>query len=219
VITLYKKYFLQINDFLYINEANIGANKANANISRTVSYEAMIEQGKLASKAILELINSGDTDGYKVYIKLAVPKGSVLKQIIINDVKQTITPAVTDFRIYEAKNFKAPVGLETEQFDRDNLTYFAFVATVERDNKASIQIIYDNGAFKPLTTVAKYSLQYVKQPGTKPYQLTTTIDYPEGYVSVNSTADSYGKNFLEKSDLIKKDLKTQIEIQKASVQK
>ena len=209
----------KINDFLYINEANIGANKVNANITREVNYETMLEQGKLMSEATLQLTNTSAVDSYKVYIKLAVPKGSVLKQIQINGVKQTTTPAVTDFRIYEAKNFKVPTELEVERFDRENLSFFAFVTTVKNDEKSEIKIKYENGAVKALSTIVDYSLLYIKQPGTKPYKLTTIVDYPEGYVPIHSSADSFGKNFLEKKVIISKDFQTQIEIQKSSVQK
>jgi hypothetical protein len=208
-----------LNDFLYINEANIGANKVNANIYREVNYEAMLEQGRVSSQANLLLTNISPVDTYKTYIQIAVPKGSVLKQITINGVKQTTTPAVTDFKIYEAKNFKPSGKLEVEQYNKDNLTFFAFIATVLPDEKSDIKIDYDNGISKSISTIVNYSLLYIKQPGTKPYKLKTTVDYPEGFIPVNASADAYGKNFLEKEETIKKDFQTQIEIQKASVQK
>ncbi len=208
-----------INDFLYINEANIGANKVNAYISREVTYEAMLEQGRVASKAKLRLTNTSHIDGYKVYIKFAVPKGSILKEISINGVKQQTTSAVTDFRIYEARNFKKSEKLEVEQYTKDNFTYFAFVTEVLKAEKADIEITYDNGVSKPLSTIVDYSLLYIKQPGTKPYQVTTVVDYPEGYIPVNTSADSFGKNFLEQTTIATKDFQNKIEIQKASVQK
>ena len=208
-----------INDFLYINEANIGENKVNASVSRKVTYEAMVEQGKLESKATLTLTNTSSIDGYKVYVKFVVPRGSVLKQILIDNIKKSVIPAVTDFKIYESKTFKLPSGLETEQYTKDNFTYFAFVVTVNKDSKADVEVDYDNGAVKPLSTIADYSLLYIKQPGVRPYSLTTTVDYPEGYLPVNSSADSFGKNFLEQSFTVTKDVRTNIEIQKASVQK
>ena len=167
----------------------------------------------------LLLTNVSPVDGYKTYIKLAVPKGSILKDITINGVKQPTTPAVTDFKIYEAKNFKKPEKLEVEQFSRDNFTYFAFVVTVQSNEKADIEIKYDNGAGKALSTIVDYSLLYIKQPGTKPYKVTTIVDYPEGYVPVNTSADSFGKNFLEQTTTVEKDFKNEIEIRKASVQK
>jgi hypothetical protein len=150
---------------------------------------------------------------------MAVPKGSSVKQILINGVAQTLVPAVTDTKIYESKTFKAPQGLELEQFYKDNSSYFAFITTVPPIAKSVIEVDYDNGATKPLSTIADYTFVYIKQPGTPSYKLTTTIDYPEGYVPVNTKADSYGKNFLEESGTIQTDFKTQIELQKASILK
>lgn len=207
-----------ISDFLYINEANIGANKINAAMRRKVNYEAMIEQGRVVSKAKLTLNNAGKED-YKVYLQYAVPKGSSLIQLLINNVKQNITPAVTDFKVYEAKNFKAPEGIETEQYTNNNATIIAFVITAKFGQTTDIEIDYQNGSGKNLSTVATYSLAYIKQPGTGPYDLTTTFDYPEGYMPINSKADSYGKNFLEETKIIEEDTLTTLELQKASVQK
>ena len=208
-----------INDFLYINEANIGANKVNAHISREVTYEAMLEQGKVVSRTQLRLTNTSPVDGYKAYVKFAVPKGSILKDVTINGIKQPTTPAVTDFKIYEAKNFKKPEKLEVEQYTKDNFTYFAFIVTVLNNEKADIEINYDNGISKPLSTIVDYSLMYIKQPGTQPYKITTIVDYPEGYIPINTSADSFGKNFLEQTTTVTKDFLSKIEIQKASVQK
>ncbi len=207
-----------LNDYLYINEANIGVNKANAHINREVSYKTTIGQGKLMSKAILTLTNTG-TDDYKTYTKIVVPKGSNLQQILINGEKQNIIQAITDAKIYEGKNFKLPPGLEVEQFNKDGFEDFGFVITAKKGEKTTAEIDYDNGAFKPLSTIVIYSLHYVKQPGTSPYPLTTSVDYPDGFVPVNTSADSYGKNFLEKNTLINNDFDENIELQKNSLQK
>lgn len=209
----------KISDFLYINEANIGVNKVNADVSRKVSYEAMLEQGRVVSKARLSLMNNSKTDEYKVYLKFVVPAGSVLSQILVNNVKQNTTPAIIDFKVYEAKNFKKPDGLELEQYTSGSLTYFAFIATAKIGKNTEIGIDYINGAGKTLSTIADYVLTYVKQPGTSPYELLTTLDYPEGYLPIDTKADSYGKNFLESKVVVDHDFQTNVEIQKSSVQK
>jgi hypothetical protein len=203
-----------INDYLYINEANIGVNKVNANITREVSYQALLGQGKLESKVDMVVKNSSKNDDYKSYITIVTPKGSTLTSISINGVKQIITPAVTDPKIYEAKNFKIPTGLEVEQFDNNNLTHFAFITVTKKSTTNTIEVNYNNGAAKQLSTIVDYSFYYVKQPGTDPYTLTSTIDYPDGYMPENTTADSYGKNFLEGNTTINKDYEAHVELQK-----
>jgi hypothetical protein len=90
----------------------------------------------------------------------------------------------------------------------------AFIVDANKNKKTIIDIEYENGARKTLSTIGTYSFLYIKQPGTLPYKLTTTVDYPEDYTPVDTTADSYGKNFLEVTDSIKKDFATKIDLQK-----
>lgn len=194
-----------IKDFLYINEANIGVNKVNAAVSRSVKYNAIIGEGALMSKATLQLANNSPTDNYTTYITFAAPARSALKQIVINGVKQQIVPAVTDPVIYEAPDFQKPEGLETEQYQRDTYSFFAFTVVAKKGEKTTIDVEYENGAAKSLPSIIEYSLLHVKQPGTNPYDLTTTLNYPESYVPVKSKAKSYGKNFMENTMRVEKD--------------
>jgi hypothetical protein len=157
---------------------------------------------------------ANQVDNYRNYITISTPKGSSLKQITIDGAKQAITPAVTDAQVYEGKKFKKPEGLEVEQYNKDIFTNFAFIVDANKNKKTIIDIEYENGARKTLSTIGTYSFLYIKQPGTLPYKLTTTVDYPEDYTPVDTTADSYGKNFLEVTDSIKKDFATKIDLQK-----
>lgn len=174
----------------------------------------MIGEGRLTSKATLTITNTSQVDNYRNYITVSTPKGSSLKQITIDGVKQTITPAVTDVKVYEGKNFKKPDGMEVEQYNKDLFTNFAFIADSNKNKKTVIEIEYDNGARKNLSTINTYSLLYIKQPGTSPYKLTATVDYPEDYAPIDTHADSYGKNFLEITEMINKDFTTKIDLQK-----
>lgn len=204
----------KINDYLYINEANIGVNKVNANITRKIKYIALIGQDTLTSKATLDISNTSSTDDYTAYLTFSVPKGSVLRQISIDGKKQDIISAVTDPAIFEADTFVTPVGLETEQYIKGNHTNFAFVLKTPMGKEKSVTVEYANSSTKTLTTTGKYSLLVIKQPGIKQFGLTTTFSYPEEYVPIRSTADSYGKNFLEKTALISNDYITEFELQK-----
>lgn len=204
-----------INDYLYVNEANIGVNKVNSSVTRKVSYQALLGQGTLESKATLTLNNSSKKDDYKSYITFVVPKGSSLNTISINGIKQEIAPAVIDPKVYEAKNFKTPSGIEVEQYESNNLSHFAFVTTTQKNTVNKIEVGYNNGAAKQLSTLVHYSFYYVKQPGTDPYTLVSLVDYPDGYMPTNTNADTYGKNFLEGNTIISRDFQSQIELHKA----
>lgn len=202
-----------IQDFLYINEANIGVNKVNAAVSRDVQYEAIIGQGKLNSIATLNLTNNSPTNDYTVYLQIAVPKLSTVKQITIDGVRQQLISAIVDPQVYEAKDFIKPEGLEVEVYSKNNFTQIAFIAVAKIGKKTAIEVEYENGAGKNLSSIVNYSLMTIKQPGTNPYKLTTTIDYPEGYTPIATAADMFGKNFLEKATTIRKDFITNVTLQ------
>ncbi len=203
-----------IPDYLAVNEANIGVNKVNRYVSREIEYKALLGISKLSSKVTLYLTNASPNDDYKVYLTFAVPQNSHITSVSINDVKQNIVKAVTDFAVYEKPNFKIPEGLEVEEFTKENRTYFAFIAKAKKGYRTPIEITYENGAGKQLSTIATYSLLTSKQSGTSPYELKVSVNYPEGYSPVDTSADSYGKNFLEQNQIIKTDSKIEIELQK-----
>lgn len=191
-----------IYDYLYINEANIGINKANMLLTRNVSYEALLGEDRLLSTAKLTLNNPEGNADYKSYLQVVVPRESKLLKIIVNGEEQKIVPAITDPKIFEAKNFKAPEGLEVEEFIRGGNTYFSFIANVKAGQSSTITIQYENGSRKSLTSRTSYSLLYVKQPGTLPYEFNAALYYPENYTPDESTASSFGKNFIRFNDTL-----------------
>ncbi len=201
-------------DYLYINEANIGVDKANILVTRNVSYEALLGEENLRSVVKITLNNPKNNTDYKSYIQFVVPKGSKLSKILINGTEQKRVAAITDPAIYEARNFKVPSGLEVEEYTRQNNTYFAFVATAKSGQSSIITIEYENGARKSLTSRTSYSLLYIKQPGTMPYDLSSTFYYPENYTPEKTSASSFGKNFIKFDDVLTKDVEYNITLQR-----
>src|SRR5581483_1534889 len=109
-----------VNDFLSVNEANLGINKVNYFIKRKISQAVNIDnEGVVHEQVRIDYRNlsNGSWPGgdYKNYLRLVVPDGSILKDIWINGVKQNIIPAITDYQTYEQKGFIPPSGLEVEQ--------------------------------------------------------------------------------------------------------
>ncbi len=204
----------QINDYLYINEANIGVNKVNSLVSRTILYRATVGQDSLVSEATLVLTNASKADDYVSYLTFVLPGGSTVKKIFIDGAEQPLSAAVTDPQIFDLDNFVAPTGFEVEQYSKDGLTHVSFKATAVKNKKTEIKIQYENGAEKNLSNISKYSLLLMKQPGIEPFSFLTSFEYPEGYSPVGISADSYGTNFLEKGYTISDDLLEEFELQK-----
>lgn len=203
-----------IQDYLYINESNIGLNDINSLISRSVSYRGQIGQEAVFSEATLSLTNASKSEDYKAYITFVVPNNSQLQSVSINGINQNIDQAITDPAVFTLDDFIAPEGLETEQYIINNLTHIAFVVTAARDSKTDIMVKYNNGATIPLTNLSKYSLLVIKQPGVTDFDLNATYEYPEGYTPNKANATSYASNFFEKKISIKGDTLIDFELQK-----
>lgn len=169
-----------ISDFLAVNEANIGVNKANINVSRNLNYTASFVGNKISSNLYYQLTNTSSKD-YKVYLRFFTPLGSKLNSISIDNQNKRIVPAVTDFSIYEKKTFRPPDGFEVDQSAEDGKQEFGFITTVGANNKQTILLNYDNGQVIPSDSVINYSLLVVKQPGISSLPLTLNLNYGDTF--------------------------------------
>lgn len=171
-----------VNDFLSINEANIGVSKANIHVKRSVNYETYLTGSEINSKATISIYNSEDKSiDYKAYLRVITPLGSTLTSIKINGIEQKTVPAVTDYKIYEAKGFKPPPGLEVDSSVESGKQAFGFIVLVPKNSSQVIEVSYKNGAASKFTSVLNYSLLYIKQPGTENYQFGLNVNPPEGF--------------------------------------
>lgn len=172
-----------VNDFLGISEANLGVNKANAYLQRKVEQVVTIgDDGFLRNSITLRYKNESTKwpgGDYKNYLQIIVPKGSVLSEILIDGQAQQIFPAVTDFTVYEKKDFIPPSGLEVETVEDLGKTIFGFLLVVPQGNYKTLRITYTLP--KQLRTPEKitYDLIYFKQPGTETYPYSFTIQAPK----------------------------------------
>ncbi len=179
-------------DFLGINEANLGANKANYFISRSMSQKVKIsENGEVQEEVGLALRNNSNIwpgGDYVNYVRFIIPKNSNLLGIKIDGKNQSIIPAITDYRKYETKNFKPPLGLEVERTSQDGKDIIGFLISVPSKKSASINISYSleqkinlkKGSFV-------YSQKLFKQPGVDMYPFVFSFQPPSGYEIVSGS--------------------------------
>lgn len=187
-----------VNDFLGISEANLGVNKSNLFIGRSVKYDAILEDsGIISATASLSLKNTSDSPSgadYKAYIRFITPQGSSLSNISIDNLSQKIVSAVTDFTVYEKKGFIPPQGLEVEKYDQDGKTIFGFLINVPKGKLKEISLSYNLLKKIPLNRPSSiYSLKYFKQPGTENYPFSFSFSYPKSF-SIVSTDPNTEKN-------------------------
>lgn len=204
-----------VNDFIGISEANIGVNKANYFVGRSVSYKANLkEDGTIDSRLSVSFKNtSNDWPGgdYKNYIRFILPKGAVLNGVIIDGVSQKTVKAVTDFLVYEAKNFKPPDGLEVDTADEGNKTIYGFLVTVPSGKLKKIDIEYSlHQKTSPDAPLVSYNLKLFKQPGTNDYSFDFIFSHPSSFKVLKLSKEVKSKN---QSAILQKDLNRDYEIQ------
>lgn len=174
-------------DFLSINEANIGVNKANEFITRKIDYSAVLYPDELWSDASLTLKNASKND-YRAYVRFIVPENAVLSGITMNGETQSVVPAVIDPAIFERKVFKAPAGLEVDQEIQDGKRMIGFIVNAPKGEELRIHVLYKTPFVGLMNGTFNYSLLYIKQPGTSKYPLTVQLESSEAF-KVESARD------------------------------
>ncbi len=192
-----------VQDIFAINEANIGVNKANTHIKRSVTYNASIQKEALVSDATISLANTGQQENYQVYLRIITPENSQLQSVTIDGVAQKITPAITDPAEYESPRFKKPVELELDTTHATTYTAYGFITTVAKNTIQKIRVTYAS----PLTdsSFSQYSLLVIKQPGITSMPFTLQLHYPPELKVENSTHTILGSSQVSQQQEIVKD--------------
>ena len=186
-----------VNDFLGINEANLGINKVNYFISRKATHKVTIgPDGSISEELSINYKNASTSwpgGDYKNYLRIILPKNTTISGVSINDAPQSVVDAVTDPLIYEDKNFRAPLGLEVEKTTESEKTIYGFLINIPVGELIKIKIQYTVPRQKTFASNNfSYSLKLFKQPGvdTLPYSLS--LYYPDS-LNVIKISDGFKK--------------------------
>lgn len=177
-----------INDFMGINEANLGANKVNYYITRSLSQEVLIaDDGTVSENLTISFNNTSQDKIYKNYLRIELPMGVSISKIAVDGKEQKLVDAVDDPVVYENKNFKPPVGLEIKKDNQAQNSIFGFLININPREAKVIKISYvllDKLVLeKPEFS---YNLRLFKQPGIDFYPYDLTLNYPQGFKILNS---------------------------------
>jgi len=153
----------ETRDFLAISEANLGANKVNRYIERTIDYDMTVgRDADLVAKLTITYTNKSQAETwpggkYVDFLRIYVPKGSAL---------------------FAYKN-----GSETDikQVTGDNYGDLTVMSTfVEVPVKTTKSVVFNYRIPKniKLETAPAYSLYIQKQPGTGPDPFNFTFNLP-----------------------------------------
>ena len=203
-----------VNDFLGINEANLGVNKVNYFIVREVTHKVKIEDsGKVLEELNISYKNASTSwpgGDYKNYLRIILPKETAISEISINDISQVLVDAVTDFQIYEAKDFKPPIGLEIEKVNQDNKTIYGFIVKVPVGEVVKVKAQYTLAKKVVDLNAFSYNLRLFKQPGIDSFPYSFSLVYPVNFNVTNMSEGiskqegkvSFFKKIAEDRDLI-----------------
>jgi hypothetical protein len=185
-----------INDFIGINEANLGADKVNYYISRTVSQNVNIaSDGSINEALTINFKNKSEANSslggvYKNYLRFILPLNAQVSKIQIGGKDQRIVQAVTDPAIYEKKGFTPPDGLEVQQENQGQNTLYGFLINIQPQESQVVKINYTlpqkiNISLPEIS----YDLRFFKQPGVDFYPYNFSLNFPAGFKTLDSSSD------------------------------
>ena len=174
---------IQTADVIGISESNLGSNKANYYLKRSIAQRVVLRSDRTASSSVKLVYTNTSRDetfggDYKSYVRLLLPRSTRLTGIEINGVKQAIFPAVTDKAVYGKSTFTEPKGIEVAEEPAFGKTLFGFLLTVKRGEERTVVIRYSPGPVLN-TEHLSYDLTYFKQPGIEQDDYSIEVVYPE----------------------------------------
>lgn len=172
-------------DTVGINETNVGQNKSNYYLKRSISQEIMIDKEGIVREIVTIKFTNTSTrtsefgGDYKAYLRLITPSGTILTDVLFDATQQIIIPAVTNENTYLAKSFKPPKGVEIEEVTERGKKIFGMFLTVPQGQSKTVTFGYRLQNRIPVDAQEwKYDLWVIKQPGTLNDPFTLRLTYP-----------------------------------------
>ncbi len=181
-----------INDFFGISESNLGNNKVNYYISRSVSRELKInENNEFISTAKISFKNNSQNLNYKNYLQIILPIGSKLTEVSVGGRIVDLKTAIIDPNIYEKDNFKSPEGLEVEQVIQKDKIIYGFLVNIPSQAVRVVSVSYSLPfKFDTRENFEKYSLLVYKQPGIESFPFEQIFKLPSDFKVLPNSAIS-----------------------------
>ena len=155
-----------LTDYLFLVEANVGVNKSNYFLKRSLEQTVKIgEDGKISSKLFINYENQSPSEifpagRYKTYLRIYVPEGSNLEGCKI-------------------ENVECKIDQETEH----QRAVFGFLIEVPVRERRRVEISW---SLPGLFDEGEYVLLFQKQPGSARDNLSLSISYPGNLVLIET---------------------------------
>lgn len=180
-------------DFFGVVDANLGANKANYYIKRSMEQSVDLdESGDMKSTATVIYTNTSTSTSpfggnYKDYVRFVLPANATVDQVKIDNQSVQTIDAITDPALFAEKGFVPPQELELEKTNEQGKSVVGFLVVVPVGQTKRVSISYSvPDAIDTNEPTFTYKLRIFKQPGSQddPYALFVT--YPDNFRLVSS---------------------------------
>ncbi len=165
-------------DFLFINEANVGINKANFFVQRKIDHLISLNrEGKIEEKLTLTYDNQSPSESwpagrYKSYLRLYLPLGTKVTSVLMTDPKNPGLWLPFDWHFFDSS-------------EEHGKSLFGFLFEIPYKTKSKIEIKYELDRPVDLSKkLTSYLLLLQKQSGAYPSSYTLSFLYPENLVPV-----------------------------------
>ncbi|HUQ85556.1 MAG TPA: DUF4012 domain-containing protein [Candidatus Limnocylindrales bacterium] len=195
------------SDFFGTVDANIGANKGNYYLKRSIAQDIRVtDSGGLEATATITYENTSKKDSkfggeYKNYLRFLLPNGADLRSIAIDGKNLEIVDAVTNSVNRSVNNALLDQEVEVESSKVGGKEVIAFFMTVPISTTKKVEIRYlPSQAVNINSSAFSYNTMLFKQPGTveDPYKLT--FSYPAKFKAIsveNGAIDLGGRVIYE----------------------
>jgi uncharacterized protein DUF4012 len=183
-------------DYLGVVDANIGTNKTNYYVKRSITQTTGIDDtGATRTTVSVTYVNTSTKTSpfggdYRDYVRFLIPGNATLSSVAFNNQTVETSPAVTDPALFTASDFTPPPGLEIEQTQEEGENVIGFFFIVPAGVTKTVSITYTTTGGLDTSAVAfSYDLKLFKEPGAgnDPYQLT--LSYPNDFTYLNGDKD------------------------------
>lgn len=165
-------------DYLHLNEANVGVNKANYFLTRQINHEISLSpEGRVREKLVLLYENQSPSNTwpagtYQAYLRLYLPKGTKTVSVLATDPGDINLWLPYDARLLDST-------------EKDGKSVLGIFLEVPIQKKRLFEISYELAGRLDLNQkLNPYLLLLQKQPGAHPSEYELTFSYPQGLVPV-----------------------------------
>lgn len=179
-------------NFLMVVEANLGANKANYFVKRSLRVDSLIDKaGGLETTVVIKYRNDSPNaswpgGSYKNYLRFLVPEGTKLVSVDLGDKKEaTISSLLTEDVLKAVAPDQFLVFRSLEQTLGENgtvtgaATAFGVLVEVPVQREKEVKFVYRPAYRMDFNkTQSDFRFVILKQPGTGNDSLDFALDYP-----------------------------------------